>query len=301
VGSLGGDRAKGQPPLLGGVDDLEGVVRAYGIRRVVVGFGRTRDPDLVRILRRCDDLPVEVYVVPRLFELGAASAGRNVERVWGFPLVHLPRPARRRAARVCKRALDVVIASVVLVLLAPVFAAAAVAVKVSSPGPVLFRQERVGRRGRVFDILKFRTMVCDGDAETAWFVSGDERVTRVGRVLRKLSLDELPQLINVLRGEMSLVGPRPERPHYVDRFSASIPSYEARHRVAVGITGWAQIHGRDRSMDAIPERARFDNDYIENWSVWQDLLILVRTVPHVFRGDVENGHHPAGPADGTPS
>jgi lipopolysaccharide/colanic/teichoic acid biosynthesis glycosyltransferase len=194
-----------------------------------------------------------------------------------------------------------VIASVVLVLLAPVFAAAAVAVKVSSPGPVLFRQERVGRRGRVFDILKFRTMVCDGDAETAWFVSGDERVTRVGRVLRKLSLDELPQLINVLRGEMSLVGPRPERPHYVDRFSASIPSYEARHRVAVGITGWAQIHGRDRSMDAIPERARFDNDYIENWSVWQDLLILVRTVPHVFRGDVENGHHPAGPADGTPS
>jgi lipopolysaccharide/colanic/teichoic acid biosynthesis glycosyltransferase len=172
-------------------------------------------------------------------------------------------------------------------MLAPILLVAAVAVKVSSPGPILFRQKRVGRHGQIFEILKFRTMYPHDDADTAWFVSND-LVTRVGRILRRTSLDELPQLINVLRGEMSLVGPRPERPHYVDSFAVKIPSYEWRHRVPGGITGWAQIHGRERSMDLILERARFDNDYIESWSLWRDVVILARTLPQVFRGDAAN-------------
>ena len=292
VGSLGNDTTQPKVPVLGDVDDLEDVVRAHGVRRVIIAFGNTREHALVPILRACHDLPVEVYVVPRLFELAAAPSGRNVEHVWGIPLVRLPRLAFRRVARAGKRALDVAVAGTALVVSAPVLIVAALAVRVSSHGPILFRQVRVGRHGRRFEILKFRTMQVHEDADTAWFVSADQQVTTVGRFLRRTSIDELPQLINVLRGEMSLVGPRPERPHYVDRFSGAIPSYEARHRVAGGITGWAQIHGRDRNVDSIPERARFDNDYIENWSIWRDVQILVRTLPHMFRGDLGSEETP---------
>lgn len=294
IGSLGSDVVRPGVPVLGDVDDLDEVVRAHGVRRLIVAFGSKREPALIPILRACDDTPVEVYVVPRLFELAAAPSGRNVEHLRDIPLVRLPRLAHRRAARAGKRALDVAVAGTVLLVTSPILALAALAVKASSPGPVLFRQVRIGRRGRPFEILKFRTMHVNEDPDTAWIVSADEQITRVGRFLRRTSIDELPQLLNVLRGEMSLVGPRPERPHYVDRFTGAIPSYEARHRVSGGITGWAQIHGRQRSLDSIPERARLDNDYIERWSLWRDVLILCRTLPQMFRGDQDGEAPPDG-------
>jgi lipopolysaccharide/colanic/teichoic acid biosynthesis glycosyltransferase len=148
---------------------------------------------------------------------------------------------------------------------------------------VFFRQLRIGEDGRPFQLLKFRTMQVNSDSDTTWSVVGDARVTRVGRLLRRTYLDELPQLLNVLRGEMSLVGPRPERPHFASRFAREVPRYHERHRVHGGITGWAQVHGL-RGDTPIADRARFDNHYIEHWSLWRDVVIVVRTLANVLLG-----------------
>jgi exopolysaccharide biosynthesis polyprenyl glycosylphosphotransferase len=182
-----------------------------------------------------------------------------------------------------KRGLDVLVAGVGLLAAAPVLAVAAVAVHVSSPGPILFRQMRVGRGGRAFALLKFRSMRMNDDSDTAWSVADDDRVTPVGRFLRRTSLDELPQLLNILSGDMSLVGPRPERPHFVEQFVETIPGYRDRLRVPVGLTGWAQVHGL-RGDTSIADRVRFDNAYIENWSLWLDIVILARTIREALMG-----------------
>ncbi|MFB3739851.1 MAG: sugar transferase [Candidatus Velamenicoccus archaeovorus] len=270
-------------PLLGGPSDLGAVVEEFDVRRVVVAFGLGSDRDTATLLRELEELAVEVHVVPRFFELGSVPHGSG-DHVRGIPLVHLRRPALRRSARLSKRAFDIAVASVMLVLTAPILVLAALAVRVSSRGPILFRQTRVGKRGEPFQILKFRTMYVNDDSDTSW-VAPEDQVTPVGRVLRRLSIDELPQLINVLRGDMSMVGPRPERPHFVERFSMEDPRYLHRLRVPGGITGLAQVNGRNRDLESIPERVRFDNSYIEGWSLWSDILIIVRTLALVFNGD----------------
>jgi exopolysaccharide biosynthesis polyprenyl glycosylphosphotransferase len=270
-------------PVLDTTDNLESALETFAVRVVVVAFGGTRDDDLVPILRACDAHRVEVYVVPRFFELGVVPEGAGADDLWGFPLVRLRRRALQPTSRVVKRAFDVAVASVLLLLASPVMLAAAVAVKVTSRGPVLFRQKRVAAGGRIIEILKFRTMQLNDDSDTQWTVDDDVRVTAVGRILRATSIDELPQLVNVLRGEMSLVGPRPERPHFVARFDIEVPRYGDRHRVPAGVTGWAQVHGL-RGDTSIAERSRFDNAYIENWSVWRDIGILCHTVFAVVGG-----------------
>jgi len=169
-------------------------------------------------------------------------------------------------------------------LCSPVLLASAAAVRLTSRGPVFFRQTRIGQRGEFFQMLKFRTMKENSDSDTTWSVSDDLRRTKVGRVLRVTSLDELPQLFNVLKGEMSLVGPRPERPFFVDQFRVAVPGYDDRHRVPAGMTGWAQVHGL-RGDTSIADRAKFDNHYVENWSLWRDIVILFRTVGSVLLGE----------------
>lgn len=267
-------------PVLGHPQDLPTVVATRGLRRVVLAFGVARECEIVGALRECANLPVDVHVVPRFFELGISEAS-STDDVWGFPLVRLRRNLRRRVAWRAKRGFDVVVASAALVLTAPLFLACALAVRLTSPGPVLFRQKRVGQFGQPIEILKFRTMRVNDDSDTTWAVTDDDRVTWAGRVLRPTHLDELPQLLNVLRGQMSMVGPRPERPYFCDRFSLEVPRYGDRHRVPVGITGWAQVHGLwgDTSIE---DRARFDNRYIEQWSLWRDVVILFRTIPAVL-------------------
>src|SRR5436190_5082058 len=272
-------------PFLGESAELDHVVHQHSVSRVLIAFGDTDDKNLATVLRASERTPAEIHVVPRFFELSGIPQGAAVDDVCGIPLFHLRRPALRAAARVEKRAFDLVGSTLLLLLTAPLLAIAALAVRVSSPGPVLFRQKRVGLNGQLFEIIKFRTMNVNDDSDTAWFAGEDDRVTRVGRILRMTSVDELPQLFNVLRGEMSIVGPRPERPHYTDQFAATVSRYDDRHRVLGGITGWAQIHGRSRGLDAVPERARLDNYYIENWSVWRVLVIIVRTVGVLLRGD----------------
>jgi len=224
-----------------------------------------------------------VHVMPRFFELGVAYEGPFTDDLWGIPLMRLRRSALRTTAWRTKRVFDLLIGSVLLAVCSPAFAAAAIAVKVSSRGPVFFRQARVGQRGETFQCMKFRTLEVNDDSDTTWSVAADARQTRVGAFLRRMGIDELPQLLNVLKGEMSMVGPRPERPYFVDQFRVAVPGYDDRHRVPQGITGWAQIHGL-RGDTSIQERAVFDNQYVENWSLWRDVVILCRTVGAVLRG-----------------
>jgi exopolysaccharide biosynthesis polyprenyl glycosylphosphotransferase len=258
-------------------------VREWDVRRVIVAFGTMRETQLIEVLRTAEDLPVAVYCVPRFFELRVPHERARTDEIWGIPLTRLTPSGPRVLERRAKRAIDLVTASLAVVVLAPVLACAAIAVRISSPGPILFRQDRIGQGGRLFSLLKFRSMHENDDSDTAWSVLHDDRVTRVGRFLRRTSLDELPQLFNIIRGEMSLVGPRPERPHFVDEFSALIPRYRDRLRVPAGLTGWAQVHGL-RGDTSILERVRFDNAYIENWSLWLDLIIIARTLREALMG-----------------
>ncbi len=268
-------------PLFGGVALLRMVLFEEKVDRVVVAFGRAREADIVDVLRACEDASVDIHILPRFFELGSTVHATDVDDVWGFPLVRLRRPVRRTLSPAAKRAFDVSVAALGLLLSAPLYAVLAVAVKLSSPGPVHFRQQRVGQRGETVEILKFRSMRVHSDSDTEW-TTDDEVVTKVGHVMRTLGLDEIPQLWNILRGQMSLVGPRPERPFFVEQFKAEIPHYDDRHRVPGGLTGLAQVHGL-RGDTSIEERARFDNHYIENWSLWRDLTILMQTVFAVVR------------------
>jgi exopolysaccharide biosynthesis polyprenyl glycosylphosphotransferase len=282
---------------LGRVEDLDLVLDTYGVRKVVVAYGPTREADLVGLVRSAAQRDVEVYVVPRFFDVGTSPSGPDVEDLWGIPLHRVRRAALRRGVWRVKRLIDVVVSGGALALLAPLLLGIAGAVRLSSPGPVLFKQPRTGHRGAEISILKFRTLRMpvaeDSSGRTgaggstrstmhARQIDVEQRQTRLGNLLRRTSLDELPQLWNILRGDMSLVGPRPEERSYAAQFADSVYGYRDRHRLAVGLTGWAQVHGL-RGDTSIEERARFDNSYIEHWSLWRDIVILIRTVAAVHR------------------
>ena len=266
---------------LGDYDELPEIIQGYSIRNIIVAFGEVGEADLVEILSTANRLGIEVFWVPRLFELH--NAKRDTDHVWGIPLVRARQAAFQSPWRV-KRLIDIAASALALLVLAPVLAVCAIAVRREGGPGIIFRQERVGLDGRTFEVLKFRSLkpVDDHESRTNWNVKHDDRLGPVGRFMRSTSLDELPQLWNILRGQMSLVGPRPERPHFVDQFSNHIPRYTARHRVPVGLTGWAQAHGL-RGDTSIEDRARFDNYYIENWSPWLDIKIVIKTLKQVVQ------------------
>lgn len=270
-------------PLLGGIDDLPASTARNDIDRVIVAAWDGADRDIVPYLRACTERHVHVHVAPRLPQLGTAPAHPSMDWLWTAPLMRLPENPQRTAAWKIKRVADVTLATLALVVLAPLFIALAIAIKLTSRGPVLFRQTRVTKGGRQFELLKFRSMPVNDSSDRRW---GSEEIkpTRLGTFIRATGLDELPQLINIARGDMSLVGPRPERPFFMERFAREIPGYADRHRVPAGLTGWAQVHGL-RGDTSIEERAMFDNEYIEYWSLWRDVVILVRTVKSFFVGE----------------
>jgi exopolysaccharide biosynthesis polyprenyl glycosylphosphotransferase len=286
-----------QLPVLGGPDELERIAAATQAEHVILAFLSSRGSDarLVPIARKCDELGLEVSLVPRLFESMNVRVG--LEHIGGMPLFRLRNVRPRGWQFAVKHTLDRVVAALLLLLLSPLLIAITIAVKLSSPGPVFFRQRRVGRDDREFDMLKFRTMRGSpdeaGEADAAWAAStvgtseaeaaraAEDRRTRVGSILRRYSLDELPQLFNVLKGEMSLVGPRPERTSYVRLFQGRIYRYGDRHRVKAGLTGWAQVHGL-RGETSLEDRIEWDNYYIENWSLGLDLKILLMTLVAVM-------------------
>ncbi len=269
-------------PLLGGNASLASVIVEFAVRDVVVAFGSAPESEMVDIIRTCDRLEAEIFFVPRLFELHHTSA--DMDQVWGLPLVRLRRAAFRSPFWRLKRLLDILCAAAALVVLGPLMLAVAAGVRLEGGPGIIFRQQRVGLDGRPFDVLKFRSLrpVDEHESQTQWNIKHDDRLGRVGRFIRATSLDELPQLINILRGDMTLVGPRPERPHFVETFAQNYPRYIDRHRVPAGLTGWAQVHGL-RGDTSIEDRARFDNYYIENWSLWADVKIVLRTISTVLR------------------
>lgn len=273
-------------PRLGSVSDLEALARRERVSRIVLAFSSIPEAQMVRVLIACEGLSAEIYAVPRFFEVGFDAFAPD--QILGIPLALLPCPLRRRSASLLKRGFDLIVSLIALILLSPVLAIVAAAVRFSGPRtsagrpPVLFRQSRLGLDGRQFTMMKFRTMVPNDDGDHTWSVEGDPRVSKLGAFLRRTGLDEAPQLWNVLRGDMSLVGPRPERPLLADVFAASIPEYEARHRVRAGITGWAQVNGL-RGDTSIIDRARFDNYYVATWTLSRDIAILLRTAGLLLR------------------
>jgi exopolysaccharide biosynthesis polyprenyl glycosylphosphotransferase len=269
--------------LLGGTSSLTDLLLEHRVTNVIVAFSSSRESVIVDVLRTCDRMACEIFLVPRFYELH--GAGRDHELVWGLPLVRLRRAPYRTLTWRLKRCFDATLALLGLLALSPVYAACALAVRIEGGPGVIFRQERVGLDGRPFTMLKFRSLKPADELESSlqWNIGGDPRIGLVGQFLRNTSLDEIPQLWNVLRGDMSLVGPRPERPYFVKEFTGRFPRYMARHRVPAGMTGWAQINGLRGDTD-ISERARFDNYYIENWSLWEDAKIIMRTAAQVVGG-----------------
>ena len=263
-------------PSLGAPADLADVVARHGIRRVIVCYAACKDEDLVTVLRASRPLRADVCVVPRLYELGAAVPRSCLDELWGIPLIPLRRLGHLRTGLWLKRMFDTIMAGAVLLAAAPVLLVLAVAIRLQSGQTPLFRQVRDTGTGRSAEILKLRTLSEHGDPDTSW-TGGTQESSALGRWLRVTHLDELPQLVNVLRGELSLVGPRPERPYFVQHFGREILRYSDRARMPAGITGWAQVHGLNGDT-SIFERARFDNQYIEYWSPWLDVVILGRTL-----------------------
>lgn len=265
-------------PWFNSTEDISGVIERLDAAAVIVAFSQINDSTLVPIIRACDRMSTEIFVVPRLFELLPVDS-HNSDHIGTTSLVRLRRASHRSSAWRLKRLFDIVASSAGLLVFSPLLIAAALGSWKENGWPILFRQERVGLDGRRFDILKFQTMKPETDTESAtnWSIGTDDRVGPIGRFLRRSSIDELPQLWNVLRGDMSLVGPRPERPHFVGQFSEEIEAYSDRHRVPSGLTGFAQVEGL-RGDTSIKERARYDNAYVESWSLWTDVKILLRSV-----------------------
>lgn len=278
------DRNRSRVPMLGGIGRLEEAIVQHDVYDVIIAYGSFREHELLAAIETCRRLGCDVFCVPRFFELQGLRNYRYAENLWGLPLIRLPRGPLVSPAWRIKRLIDVVGAASGLVLAAPLLAACAIAVRIETGPGVLFRQNRVGLDGRAFTVMKFRTLKPAGDEESAtrWSIALDDRLGPAGRLLRRTSLDELPQLWNILRGDMSIVGPRPERPHFVEEFTRSFPGYGSRHRVPAGLTGLAQVNGL-RGDTSIEERARFDNFYIENWSLWGDVTIILRTVLATLR------------------
>ncbi len=273
----------GETPRLGRLSEVAEVVHRHQITEVILAepeFTRAQILDVVQML---DTRQVSIKVFPDVFQL--ISSQVIISDLNGLPLVSVRDAALRGWRFTVKRMVDVVVSAVVLVLLSPFLLFIALIIKLTSPkSPVFYVQERVGLNGRPFWVIKFRSMRPDAEEVTGpiWAARRDPRATLLGRFLRRYSLDELPQFINVLLGDMSVVGPRPERPHFVEQFSQRIPNYWARHREKAGLTGWAQVNGL-RGETSIEERTAYDLWYVENWNLWLDFKIMLRTIPALFR------------------
>jgi Undecaprenyl-phosphate glucose phosphotransferase len=270
-------------PILGPPGDLARIVREYGIGEVLVALPSLSHQQIVALAGSCARERVNVKVFPDVFQIMANEV--TTSELSGLPLVRIRDVALRGWNRALKRATDLTLSAVLLVLLAPLLLVLALVVKATSPGgPAFYGQERLGLDGRPFQLLKFRSMRVDAEAGTGPVMArpDDDRTTTLGKLMRRLSIDELPQLVNVLLGEMSLVGPRPERPHFVQQFAHAIPRYADRHQEKAGMTGWAQVNGL-RGQTSIEERTRYDLFYVEHWSLLFDLKIMLKTLAAIVR------------------
>jgi len=274
-------RINGGIPILGRIQDIGDVIEGQNIQEVYVALDLNNYPKILATLQVVNKYPVNLRLIPDLFQLLTLKA--NVQDLDGFPVISVDDVPLRGAMRVIKRLMDIIASGLGLILLGPFFLIFAVIIKLTSRGSVFYHQERVGMDGNKFSIHKFRTMICDAEKSTGPIMCrpDDPRITKIGRFLRKFSLDELPQLVNIFKGDMSLVGPRPERPEFVKEFTERIPKYMLRHKMKSGLTGWAQVHGL-RQDTSIEKRLEHDFYYIQNWSFALDLKILWMTLRRGF-------------------
>lgn len=268
--------------LLGPTAELEKVLERVRPDEVVAALELWEYQRMPDVIKACEKTGVKLSLIP--FYADYMPSHPQIDSINGLPLINLRRiPLDNLGNAFLKRSMDIVGALVLMLLTSPIMLATAIGVKCSSPGPIIFKQKRIGRNKKVFYMYKFRSMRVNSTSDTAWSSNCDDRKTKFGAFIRKFSIDELPQFWNVLRGDMSLVGPRPEIPHFVDQFKEAIPLYMVKHQVRPGITGWAQVNGL-RGDTSISERVRFDIYYIENWTVLFDIKILIMTL---FKG-IEN-------------
>jgi len=262
-------------PVFGVVGDLPGIIEDHGIDEVIIGLPEATHQELVGIVSQCEREKVSIRVFPDVFQIMASEV--TISDLGGLPLLTIRDVALRGWKLTLKRIVDVAFSGAFLLVAAPIMFLTALIIKLDSPGPVFFAQDRMGLDAKPFKMLKFRSMRADAERSgPGWTTKNDPRRTRVGAFIRKTSIDEFPQFINVLMGDMSIVGPRPEQPTYVEQFRRSIPRYMERHREKAGVTGWAQVNGL-RGDTSIVERTKYDLWYIENWSLWLDFKIILRT------------------------
>ncbi len=272
----------GDAPIIGAMGDLPELIEKHHIDEILIALPEGSRHHIVRLVSMCQRGQVSIKIFPDLFEF--ITTGVSIDDLGGLPLLNVRDIQLRGWKLSLKRAMDIVGACVLLVVLSPLLMLVGLLVRLESPGEIFYCQERMGLDGRPFQIFKFRTMHADAEKNgPGWTVRGDPRVTGLGTFLRRYNVDELPQLINVLVGEMSLVGPRPERPIYVQRFRQAIPRYMERHREKAGMTGWAQVNGL-RGDTSITERTKYDLWYVENWSIWLDIRIIIRTIIQTIMG-----------------
>jgi exopolysaccharide biosynthesis polyprenyl glycosylphosphotransferase len=265
--------------ILGSTRDIPALIRNHNIRDVLIGLDSTEHDQLVDVIHNCNGQDVSMKIMPDLYDIVSGQA--RVSSIYGFPLMEVMPQIMKPWEAALKRGLDVFVSAVILVIGIPVWLIVAFAIKFNTNGPVMYKQDRLGKSGRVFRLYKFRSMKLDAEHKSGpvWAMKDDPRVTGVGKLLRRAHLDEVPQFLNVLLGDMSLVGPRPERPYFVQKLAKDIPLYKRRLKVRPGITGWAQVkHKYDESVDDVRTKLKYDLFYIENISWRLDLKILFNTL-----------------------
>ena len=279
------ERTYKKTPMLGQLDSLHRLIRKKAVKEVLIALPRRSESHLEEVIRQCDGTPVGMKIVPDLYDVIIGQVRTN--QIYGFPLIEILPELMPPWERVAKRMIDFMVSQVILVGFLPVWLILTIIIRIDSRGSIFYTQKRVGKDGRTYTMIKFRSMVVGAEKMTGpvWASSNDPRVTRVGRFLRRLRLDEIPQLMNVLYGDMSLVGPRPERPYFVERLKKALPLYTRRLRIRPGITGWAQVKGQyDQSLEHVKKKLEYDLFYLENMSLRMDLKIILNTLYVMLRG-----------------
>jgi len=294
IGVLNGDYKESSFKILGRVSELQAIIKKYHPDEVILTDMSLPEVQINDIILACSDNNVTFKFIPNILFLMTSHV--NTRHFAGLPMMEVRGTPLDGWGRIAKRIIDILFASVALIISSPFSILAMLAVKFSSPGPVIYAHDRIGRDGKKFRLYKFRSMYDKAEEKEKryWTEAKDSRITPVGHFIRKTNIDELPQLINVLKGDMSMVGPRPEQPAFVDKFQKEIPEYFKRHRVKSGLTGWAQVNGL-KGDTSIRERVRYDIFYIENWNIWFDVKILILTIiliiKEFFGGKYEYRHN----------
>jgi exopolysaccharide biosynthesis polyprenyl glycosylphosphotransferase len=273
----------------GTVEQLNSVIEKYNVKEIIIALDKKDQDVIIDVISKTEGKNLSIKIVPDLYEILSGQA--RTSQIYGIPLIDIMPELMPEWEKKLKRIFDIIVSFLILIVSSPILILTAIAIKIDSEGPIFFKQERMGQNGKIFNILKFRSMIKDAERHTGpvWSQKDDPRVTKVGKIVRKLRIDEIPQMYNVFKGQMSIVGPRPERPYFVEKLSQEIPYYKRRLKVRPGITGWAQVkHKYDESIEDVKVKLRYDLFYIENMSIRMDFKIMLRTVLVVLFG---KGHY----------